>query len=95
MTDIAGYLLSSAITRSTARRTRSRLSRSRAGEPLPVEFWCRRPINTRIAVVLPIWKVLEAMEQPKIQELRKKVLNASNRDKGGGFVPSSVGAEPV
>jgi hypothetical protein len=37
-----GYRIPMAITRSAARSTRSRLSRSRAAKPLPIESWCLR-----------------------------------------------------
>jgi hypothetical protein len=48
------------------------------------------PLNTGIAVVLPIWRVIEAMEQPKLKEPREALLRESNRDRGQGFVPTSA-----
>ena len=48
------------------------------------------PLNTGIAVVLPIWRVTEAMEQPKLKGPREALIRESNRDRGRGFVPTSA-----
>src|SRR5262249_585862 len=48
------------------------------------------PLNTGIAVVLPIWRVIEAVEQPRIKEPREALRHESNRSRGRGFVPSSA-----
>lgn len=48
------------------------------------------PLNTGIAVVLPVWRILEVMEQPKLTEARQEWLQRPNRDKGRGFVPTSA-----
>jgi hypothetical protein len=50
----------------------------------------RVPLNTGIAVVLPIWTIIEAMEQDAIKEKREAVLKRSNREKGRGFVATSA-----
>jgi hypothetical protein len=51
----------------------------------------RVPLNTGIAVVLPIWKVIEAMEHPDIKNEREAFLQTARRDAGRGFVPTSSG----
>jgi hypothetical protein len=45
------------------------------------------PLNTGIAVVLPIWKILEAINQPTIQEARMRAMNAPG---DRNFVPTSA-----
>jgi hypothetical protein len=66
--------------------------RERASDPVTRAIV---PLNTGIAVVLPIWRILEATEQ--LNGPRQRELKRSNREKGHGFVPSSaapLGAMP-
>jgi hypothetical protein len=48
------------------------------------------PLNTGIAVVLPIWKIIEAIDQPNIQTKREEALKRSNKDHGRGFVATAA-----
>jgi len=47
------------------------------------------PINTGIAVVLPIWRIIEAIEQPTIKEVRNNTLEVYRKQRGRGFVPTA------
>jgi len=48
------------------------------------------PINTEIAVVLPVWRIIEAIEQTTIKELRAKILEVYPKQNGRRFVPTSA-----
>jgi hypothetical protein len=48
------------------------------------------PMNTGIAVVLPIWRIIEAIEQPAIEEIRSKILDVHREQSGRRFVPTSA-----
>lgn len=52
-------------------------------------------LNTGIAVVLPVWKIIEAVNQPALIAKRKKELRPFNRDRGRRFVPTSAGAREL
>ena len=52
------------------------------------------PLNTGIAVVLPMWKIIEAVEQDAIRQKREEALKKTNKEKGRGSVPTSA-APPI
>jgi hypothetical protein len=48
------------------------------------------PMNTGIAVVLPVWRIVEAIEQPSIMEARAKILENYRQQHGRRFVPTNA-----